>query len=843
MRQGTGRVKTAQTISRVELLASQAERILPIVVLSVAVLLRLYSLDTIPRGLLWDEAHNGLDALRILDGERPIFLTGNFGREALFVYLQAISIAILGQTDLSLRIASALVGILTIVAAYLLARRMFDARVALLTSGWLAVSLWHMIFSRTGLRSISLPLFLAVGFYCLWRGLEGCSAQAASPPGSTAFGHRARPAIWFALGGVVLGLSLYTYSTARFAPFVILALALYLVFVHRQLFQKALPGLVLALALATLVFVPQGIFFIRHPASFLERAHQVSPLNPELSLGNPAKAILDSALRTLGMFAIEGDGFVDRNLPGRPVFDPLSALLMVAGVAISIRRFREPAYGFLLIWLVIMFVPSFLAIRDTPNYLRATGLIPALFILPALATTRLWHTWDSRVSKNLRTLPVLIVALAFLGGGVHAYHSYFVVWPRFPENLRTFNADKLVLLEFARGLARTEQRPIFVASNDYDDPRMSYILSGQPEARYIRAFEAERSLIAPPDNTSASYLLTWTPPHAPMMDKYFDRAVAKSVGIAPSSRPITLHRLLDPRPPFEPGWSVPARFGDQIFVHGFDVPKDVRAGGVMIVRWYWTIVAADHREFAFSNQLFGVDHHRRGQLDTRGYAPNYWPVGTAGITTFEIEIDPETPTGAYWLQVAVYDRGAPEISNLPVFDTNGNQAGNHLRLGPIKVRGLTPVRSSEGPVSSPSNPDNQLPARFDDQIDLQGYNLSVDRLLPGESLDLTLFWAPRGRPMRDYTVFVHILDGQGQLRSQADSPPMAGKYPTSVWDAGEVIEDIHTLSLPTDLPAGEYRIAIGLYDPETGERAQVVDDNGKKMGGFVSLSDLVVRDE
>ena len=110
-------MKTAQTISRVELLASQAERVLPIVVLSVAVLLRLYSLDTIPRGLLWDEAHNGLDALRILDGERPIFLTGNFGREALCVYLQAISVAVMGQTDLSLRIASALVGILTIVAA------------------------------------------------------------------------------------------------------------------------------------------------------------------------------------------------------------------------------------------------------------------------------------------------------------------------------------------------------------------------------------------------------------------------------------------------------------------------------------------------------------------------------------------------------------------------------------------------------------------------------------------------------------------------------------------------------------------------------------------------------
>ena len=69
--------KASPPISRVELLASNTERVLPVVVLLVAIFLRLHNLDTIPRGLLWDEAYNGLDALRVLAGERPVFFSGS----------------------------------------------------------------------------------------------------------------------------------------------------------------------------------------------------------------------------------------------------------------------------------------------------------------------------------------------------------------------------------------------------------------------------------------------------------------------------------------------------------------------------------------------------------------------------------------------------------------------------------------------------------------------------------------------------------------------------------------------------------------------------------------------
>ena len=827
----------------VELLGLYAERFLPLVVILVAVFLRVYRLDTIPHGLLYDEAFNGLDALKILDGERPIFLTGNFGREALFVYLQAISIAILGQTSLALRVVPAILGILTVVAAYFLARRMFNSRVALLTCGWLTVSIWHVIFSRTGLRSVSLPLFLAVGFYCLWRGLEGVSTQATEPSGSTATEKGPRPAIWFALGGIAIGLSLYTYSAARFAPFVIVALALYLALIHRQLLHKMLPGLVLALTLATLVFLPEGLFFLRHPESLLERAERIWIFNPAIHEGDPGKALLDSAIHSLGTLAIRGDGAVDRNIPGRPIFDPISALLMLIGLALSLRRFRQPAYGMVVICLLIMFIPSLLTNVDTPSYLRATALIPMLFMLPALAFDRLWQAWESHAPAMLRALPILVITLAFLGGATHTYRSYFGVWPNFPMYSQVFSTDKIVTLEVALRKARTEQKPIFVAGSAYDDPWVQFTLPSHPESHYVRTFDYTRSVIFPVANASATYLFTPGLPQSQILERYFDESSARVIGAAPSGHPITARTLLDPRPPFEPELAVPARFGDQLFVDGFDAPKDARAGGTMTVRWYWHLLAPDEREFGFTNQLFGEDDLLRGQYDARGFTPGYWPAGTSGITTFEIDIDPETPTGAYWLRVAVYERGSQEFSNLDVFDAQGNHAGNQLTMGPIKVHGRPSPTSTDGLLPKPPSPENLLSVTFGDQINLLGYNLSDQRLVPSGSLELTLFWSPRGRPAHDYTVFVHLLDSERQLRGQADSPPRSGKYPTSVWDAGEVIDDLHTLSLAPDLPAGQYKIVLGLYDPATGQRVQTVDENGKLLGDLVMISGLLQEGE
>lgn len=91
---------------------------------------------------------------------------------------------------------------------------------------------------------------------------------------------------------------------------------------------------------------------------------------------------------------------------------------------------------------------------------------------------------------------------------------------------------------------------------------------------------------------------------------------------------------------------------------------------------------------------------------------------------------------------------------------------------------------------------------------------------------LTLYWRPDRPTAVDYTVFVHLLGQDGQILAQADGPPLAGHWPTSAWLAGRIVQD----SRPLPLPAGAFgRLAVGLYEPASGERLPAFDANGERL--------------
>jgi hypothetical protein len=103
--------------------------------------------------------------------------------------------------------------------------------------------------------------------------------------------------------------------------------------------------------------------------------------------------------------------------------------------------------------------------------------------------------------------------------------------------------------------------------------------------------------------------------------------------------------------------------------------------------------------------------------------------------------------------------------------------------------------------------------RFGDSISLVGYDLNHD---------LTLYWQAAGRPPIDYTVFIQVWDGDEQVAG-FDGQPVGGDYPTSWWEAGETIVDVHRIDLGEDglneaLRTGRYRLLVGLYRLDTGER-------------------------
>jgi len=61
-----------------------------------------------------------------------------------------------------------------------------------------------------------------------------------------------------------------------------------------------------------------------------------------------------------------------------------------------------------------------------------------------------------------------------------------------------------------------------------------------------------------------------------------------------------------------------------------------------------------------------------------------------------------------------------------------------------------------------------------------------------------LYWQCAALSDADYTVFVHLLDASGNIVAQLDAPPRNGKYPTSIWDVGEIVKDEYDLPIPTD---------------------------------------------
>jgi hypothetical protein len=90
------------------------------------------------------------------------------------------------------------------------------------------------------------------------------------------------------------------------------------------------------------------------------------------------------------------------------------------------------------------------------------------------------------------------------------------------------------------------------------------------------------------------------------------------------------------------------------------------------------------------------------------------------------------------------------------------------------------------------------------------------------TLVVTLTWQATEPVTDDYTVFAHLLTPDGAKAAQHDSRPCDGACPTNTWQPGEIVADRHSLSLGTGAPPGPYRLAIGLYLLDSGERAAIL---------------------
>ncbi|MBK9711478.1 MAG: glycosyltransferase family 39 protein [Kouleothrix sp.] len=158
--------------------------------------------------------------------------------------------------------------------------------------------------------------------------------------------------------------------------------------------------------------------------------------------------------------------------------------------------------------------------------------------------------------------------------------------------------------------------------------------------------------------------------------------------------------------------------------------------------------------------------------------------------------------------VVVYVRNVQWGSLWPPFD---QFYGRETPLHVVTIHGIDYawIYRAPPPVSQPREAD------FGASIQLRGYT-PAGAPERGKPLTLTLAWKARAVPESDYTLFAHLIGADGQRYAQADLP-----YPTGGWQAGGYQTTELQVPLPPELPAGRYRLVVGLYDPKGGPRLTV----------------------
>jgi len=364
--------------------------------------LRFAYLGSLPPGIYRDEAYNGLDALRVLEGYTPLYFEANNGREPLFIYLVAWPIALLGATPLALRLASAIVGTLTIPTVYWLTRELAPSAEALLAAFLCAVTVWSVNLSRVAFRAVVMVPVLAVSL-ALW-----CRAA------------RLRSGPLALLAGMAYGLSWYTYLPARMA-----ALALGIAWLAQWRRGHAWwRGWLLFGGGALIVAAPLLSYMVGHWETTIGRAGQVSVLNPAIHGGNVVRALVENLWRTLLAWVWRGDFIPRHNIPLRPVFQPLLAVAFALGIYLALRRSRsEPGMALALIFLAIMLLPTILA-EGAPHFLRGTGILPVLYIFPALGLAQVTRWVAKRVGSPGAWALTMVVLVIHGGAGMYAYRQH-----------------------------------------------------------------------------------------------------------------------------------------------------------------------------------------------------------------------------------------------------------------------------------------------------------------------------------------------------------------------------------------------------------------------------------
>ncbi len=760
--------------------------------LVVAAFFRLYRLDQIPPGFQFDQAFYVFDVLRLLQGQFSIFFAAPGGTEPLYIYLAMVGTAFFGVTPLGLKLTSAVIAILTVPVLYGFARTVFaSVRVAFIAAFLASVSLWHIFFSRFGERVTLLVLLELLALWFYWRALVKFERRD------------------FALAGVFTAMALYTYPASRVFPIVLIVLAVYVAWANRQA-SKCFQGLVITFLVATTLFLPLGLYFVFHPDQFISHSAEVSIFVPHAEQQAPVPvALATNALRLLKMFFIEGDQGSLRNVPGRPIFDPLIAILFIAGVGALAASFFRPGTKevvrrrgvLLLVWIGVTLSISLIT-DDAPNFVRTLPAMPAVMLLPAWGAAeileRLW-------SMAVRQVGFLALVGILAVSGWFSYHDYFVTLANDPGLYYTFNADKEEIAAWINQNAVKEH--IFLAPVWYQVGTISLLTRDAP----LKSFESRVTIILPDGSKGkdAVYIFPFDQERKlqTMQLRLGALGSVEQVNGSNGKRLFLMLRVPSQHLPQGEDWLgvlkdgsefvhphtiTHALWGDQLELLGYSVDPEGPGGRNLAVTLFLRSLRPMTEDYSFSVKARDAQGRVWGQDDkwpgNNSYATTFWNPGDLVIERFYPGLDACAPAGNYRITLEVYNPKTMQVLDL------ADGSGNLIDLGQARAEAAASNRFED------LSPDRPARVQVASQLELFGFNLG-DEVRPGQPFSFSLFWRGAGDGTVKARAQIHFQDASKRiflLSERQIAVPPEGKGLCTLFD----------LAAPPDLSEGPGTILV-----------------------------------
>ncbi|AKM82820.1 hypothetical protein A2422_02525 [Candidatus Woesebacteria bacterium RIFOXYC1_FULL_31_51] len=423
------------------------KKLLFILIIVLAFGLRFWRLDSYP-AFNADEAAIGYNAYSLIKtgmdehgNSWPIhFQSFNDYKPGLYFYTVIPFVKLLGLNEWAVRIPGAFAGVLTVLVLYYLTLEIFkkylnikeNENLALITSGMLAISPWHIHFSRGGWEVNLATFFIVLGTWLFIK-----------------FINTREKAYYLILSFFSFILSLYTYHAARIVV-PLLGLGLLVIYFRDLFVKKNLKVIIISLSVSFLLLIPlildftkgavssrvTGVGLFADPGPLSRIEEQRTEHGDFRSL--PAKLIHNKVVNYglafmdnwgehfHGLFLfLSGDDIQRNKVPETGEMYLTDILFLAVGIIVLIKRFKEKPIKLIFYWLIIAPMAAALTFQS-PHALRAQNMVIPLTIISSLGLLTIIGLITKNKNKIIRILLLVLISVATILGFLRYEHMYWV---------------------------------------------------------------------------------------------------------------------------------------------------------------------------------------------------------------------------------------------------------------------------------------------------------------------------------------------------------------------------------------------------------------------------------